>query len=165
MRPGMVGRPKFDRLKSSDVALLGGIAVLKALRTADFNTLKTQLQSLYASIPHDWHRNNTIANYEGHYASLFYSFFMAMGLAVKVEEAVATGKIDMVVTYNNTLFIFEFKVVETTATGHALAQIKAKHYAAKYAGQGLAIYLIGVEFSKASKNVVGFEVEPFGEAP
>lgn len=64
---------------ASNVALLSGIAVLKALRSADFNNLKTQLQSLYASIPHDWHRNNAIANYEGHYASVFYSFLWPWG--------------------------------------------------------------------------------------
>lgn len=82
-----------------------------------------------------------------------------MGLAVQVEEAVSTGKIDMVVNYHGCVFIFEFKVVDAAATGETLAQIKAKQYAAKYAGQGLAIYLIGVEFSRASKNVVGFDVE------
>ena len=41
-----------------------------------------------------------------------------------------------------------------------MAQLKAKNYAAKYAALGKPIYLIGVEFSKEARSVVGFEVEP-----
>jgi len=43
--------------------------------------------------------------------------------------------------------------------GRALQQIKAQGYADKYRSRGEPIYLIGVEFSKASRNIVGFEVE------
>jgi hypothetical protein len=45
------------------------------------------------------------------------------------------------------------------AAGSALQQIKTNQYADKYKALGLPIYLIGVEFSKASRNLVGFEVE------
>ncbi len=50
---------------------------------------------------------------------------------------------------NAQVFIFEFKVVELEPEG----------YADKYRSRGEPIHLIGVEISKTSRNVVGFEVE------
>lgn len=55
--------------------------------------------------------------------------------------------------------MFEFKVVEQEPNGRALQQIKEKGYADKYRAEGMPIHLIGIEFSKATRNVVGFEVE------
>jgi hypothetical protein len=43
--------------------------------------------------------------------------------------------------------------------GSALQQLKDMAYADKYRSRGEPIHLIGVEFSKASRNIVGFGVE------
>lgn len=43
--------------------------------------------------------------------------------------------------------------------GKALAQIRDRGYADKYRDRGETIHLIGVEFSKTDRNIVGFEVE------
>jgi hypothetical protein len=64
----------------------------------------------------------------------------------------------MTVLFNNHIYIIEFKVVDDKATGEAMAQIKSKDYAAKYRDKEQPIHLMGVEFSKESKSVVGFEV-------
>ena len=53
----------------------------------------------------------------------------------------------------------EFKVVELTPEGRALQQIKDRGYADKYRAEGVPIHLIGVEFSREQRSVVGFEVE------
>jgi hypothetical protein len=50
-------------------------------------------------------------------------------------------------------------VVELTPAGAALQQIKDMRYADKYQGRGEPIHLIGFEFSKTSRNIVGFELE------
>ena len=133
--------------------------LLKALKTCNFELLEQHLKTLYASIPHDWYRNNNIQNFEGHYASIFYSHFAALGLHVTVEEASANGKVDMAIQFNNTTFIFEFKVVPDAPLGNALAQIKANNYAQKYVREGWRIYGIGVEFSKAQRQVVALEAQ------
>jgi hypothetical protein len=125
----------------------------------DFNGLQVLFTSLFASIPHDWYRNNPIAQYEGYYASVFYSYFASIGLDIRVEDATNKGRVDMTVLFNNNIYVIEFKVVEGKATGEAMAQIKAKDYAAKYRDKGQPIHLMGVEFSKEAKGVVGFEVE------
>lgn len=47
-------------------------------------------------LPHHWFDNNPIARYEGYYASVFYSYFVAMGYDCRVEDATNHGRIDMV---------------------------------------------------------------------
>jgi hypothetical protein len=90
---------------------------------------------------------------------VFYSYFAALGLDIAVEESTNLGRLDMAVRFEGRVYIFEFKVVELLPEGRALEQIKDKHYADKYQGTGAPIYLIGVEFSKESRNIVRFEVE------
>jgi PD-(D/E)XK nuclease superfamily len=135
------------------------VRILNNLSRANFSDLEAYFKSLYASIPFEWYTKNNIANYEGHYASIFYSHFAALGLHVIVEDSCSTGKVDMVIEFNNTIFIFEFKVVANEATGAALQQIKQKNYAEKYRAQQKPLYLIGVEFSKTQRQIVGFEAE------
>jgi len=60
------------------------------------------------------------------------------------------------------VFLFEFKVVDRQATGAALQQIKDRCYADKYRARGEPIHLVGIEFGRAERNVVGFEVETIG---
>ena len=45
----------------------------------DFEGLGTLFEAFFASIPYQWHTNNEIANYEGYYASVFYSYFGVAG--------------------------------------------------------------------------------------
>ena len=129
------------------------------LRTADWAGLQTQLKALFASIPSDWYRRNALAGFEGHYASVFYSHFAAMGLDVQVEDATSHGRIDMTVRHAGQVFLFEFKGVERQAGGEALAQIRARGYADKYLGRGEPVHLIGITFGRAERNLIGFEVE------
>lgn len=65
----------------------------------------------------------------------------------------------MAVRFNHNVYLFEFKVVELVPEGRALQQIIDKGYADKYQASGQPIHLVGVEFSKLSRSVVGFEVQ------
>ena len=125
----------------------------------DFDRLKTLFEAFFASIPYQWHTNNEIAHYEGYYASVFYSYFASLGLAITVEDSSQAGRLDMAVEFNGNVYLFEFKVVERAATGASLGQLQARDYAAKYRGRGEPIYLLGVEFSREMRNVVAFAVE------
>ena len=125
----------------------------------EFDGLKTLLEAFFASIPYHWHTNNEIANYEGYYASVFYSYFASLGLDIIVEDSSRAGRLDMAVLFNGNVYLFEFKIVERAAEGAALHQLQARDYAAKYRGRGEAIYLVGVEFSQETRNVAAFEVE------
>ena len=56
------------------------------------------------------------------------------------------------------MYLFEFKVAEMAPPGSALAQLQERDYAAKYRDRGEPIHLIGVEFSRHTRNVAAFEV-------
>lgn len=135
------------------------LALLDILKRNDLQALKIHLKSLYAGLPHDWYRNNPIARYEGHYASIFYSHFAALGLSITVEDASHHGSVDMTVEFEENVYLFEFKVVEISPAGRALAQIKEKRYADKYRASGKQIYQIGVEFSRSQRQIVAFDIE------
>ncbi|MDR1063477.1 MAG: PD-(D/E)XK nuclease domain-containing protein, partial [Azoarcus sp.] len=126
----------------------------------NFERVREIFFSLYASIPNDWFRKNDIDRFEGYYASVFYASFAALGLDIVAEDVSNQGKLDMAVKFTGQVYLFEFKVVEEEAEGKALQQIKEKRYADKYRSLNQPIHLIGVEFSKKARNVVGFEVEP-----
>ncbi|WP_372611842.1 ATP-binding protein [Halomonas sp.] len=167
-----LGYPNQEVETSLNQALLPALGVENAprerktlfthLRAHDLDGLKTHLKALFSGLPHDWYRNNPIARYEGHYASVFYSHFAALGVQVTVEDASHHGKVDMTVDFAGHLYLFEFKVVEQLPEGRALQQIKDRGYADKYRGQGKVIHLIGVEFSREQRQIVAFEYETEG---
>ena len=125
----------------------------------DFAGLERLLGSFFAGIPYQWHTKNDIADYEGYYASVFYALFASHDMDVTVEDSTSHGRLDMAVTFNRHVYLFEFKVVESQPDGEALAQLQERGYADKYRASGWPIHLIGVEFGKETRNVVAFEVE------
>ena len=125
----------------------------------DFAGLAALFESFFASIPYEWYTNNDIARYEGFYASVFYSYFVGLGLDVVVEDSSSHGRLDMALRFNANVYLFELKVVELAPEGAALAQLQARGYADKYRDRGEPIHLIGVEFSKESRNLAAFDVE------
>ena len=165
----VLGYPNHEVETSLNAALLGAfgldeqkalhnrLSLLKQLKSNDFAQMQTLFTAFFASIPHDWYRNNPIAQYEGYYASVFYSYFAALGLDIILEDTTNQGRIDMTVKFNEQVYLFEFKVVELVPDGKALQQLQDRGYADKYRSLRQPIHLIGVEFSKESRSVVGFE--------
>ena len=132
----------------------------RLLEAVDCDGLRGLFHAFYASIPYHWYTNNDIAHYEGFYASVFYSYFAALGYEIVVEESSSNGRLDMAVRAGGQVYLFEFKVVELAPAGSALAQLQERDYAAKYRGEGQPIHLIGVEFSRDTRNVTAFDVAP-----
>ena len=138
--------------------MANGVRLYRLLEADDIDGLREMFHAFYASIPHQWYTNNDIADYEGFYASVFYSYFAALGLDVAVEESTSRGRLDMAVRFEDrAVYIFEFKVVEQAGEGAAMAQLRERGYADKYRAPGVAVHLIGVEFSSESRNVTAFE--------
>ena len=129
--------------------------IYAALEADDPEGLRAAFHAFFASIPHDWHRRNAIADYEGYWASLVYCYFAALGLTVIPEDVTNHGRIDLTIQWAGRAWLLEFKVVELSEPGRALAQLLSRNYAQKYAGQ--PITLMGMEFSRAERNLVGFE--------
>ena len=145
----------------TDVSKQGAhdIRLYELLSANDFAGLEALFRAFFAGIPYEWHMNNDIANSEGYYASVFYSWFAALGLDTAVEDSSSHGRLDMAVRFNGNLYLFEFKVVEAEPEGKAMQQLKERRYADKYAGLAQPIHLIAVEFSKDARNLVSLSVE------
>ena len=94
------------------------------LEANDFAGLETLFHAFFASIPYEWYVNNDIARYEGYYASVFYSYFAALGLDIAVEDSSSHGRLDMAVLFNNNVYLFEFKVVELSSAGAATGAVE-----------------------------------------
>ena len=146
-------------VKDSSQQMANSVRLYELLSVNDFAGLETLFHAFFASIPYEWYTNNDIANYEGYYASVFYSYFAGLGLDIRVEDSSSYGRLDMAVLFNGNIYLFEFKVVELASEGAAMAQLQERRYADKYRGLGQPIYLIGVEFSKDTRNVEAFDVE------
>jgi len=166
-----LGPPNLEVRTALNRALLGGwlnnaaihsqigLTMRRAFSDGNLSLIHQCLTSLFASIPHDWYRNNPITRYEGYWASVFYSHLAALGLDLVAEDVTQHGRIDLTVKLSERVVLFEFKVVESGPEGQALHQLKARAYAGKYLSSGLPIHLVGVEFSREERNVVAFEVE------
>ncbi|MBF0390567.1 MAG: ATP-binding protein [Desulfamplus sp.] len=133
----------------------------KTLIEDDFIGFKAHIERLLSAIPYSSHGN--LYNYEGFYVSVIYSFLASLGLDLIAEDITNKGRVDLTLKFpdNKKIYIFEFKVLEDdkSNTKKPLEQIKEKRYFEKYAGVVEKIFLIGIEFSKAQRNIVGFEWE------
>ena len=145
-------------VKDSTRQMANSVQLYRLLEANDFASMETLFHAFFASIPYEWYTNNDIANFEGYYASVFYSYFAGLGLNITVEDSSSHGRVDMAVHFNDHIYLFEFKVVELASEGAAIAQLQAKGYADKYRGLDQPIHLIGVEFSKDTRNITAFEV-------
>ncbi|MBS0508203.1 MAG: ATP-binding protein [Proteobacteria bacterium] len=140
----------------ASVAFQQRLRLIELLQARDVAGMRDLFHAFFASIPHDWYRSNPIAQYEGFYASIFYSHFAALGLDTVVEDATNKGRIDMALRFEGHTYLFEFKVVELAPQGKALQQLQDRGYAEKYRADG-PVHLVGVEFSKDGRNIVAFD--------
>ena len=136
----------------------GGLPLCRVLEAGDLGGLEALLRAFFASIPCEWHTRNEIARYEGYYASVFYSHFAAAGLDVRVEDSTSRGRADMAAVCADRVYLFEFKAVDRAGeAGSALAQLRERGYAEKYRGLDRPIHLVGIEFSRETRNLASFE--------
>ena len=140
-------------VRDSSRQAANSVRLYRLLEANDFAGLEALFRAFFTSIPYGWYTKNDIANYGGYYSSVFYSYFAALGLDMTVEDSSSRGRVDMAVRFNGNVYLFEFKVVEKASEGGAMAQLKAKGYADKYMGSKQPIYLVGVAFSRKSRNL------------
>ncbi len=95
----------------------GSLALRRALAAEDWAGLEALFRKLLAGIPHDWHRRNEVARYEGYWSSVFYAWFQASMDGVAVEDATSRGRLDLAVVLGGNAFLFELKVAARAAPG------------------------------------------------
>ncbi|MCX7675116.1 MAG: PD-(D/E)XK nuclease domain-containing protein, partial [Bdellovibrionaceae bacterium] len=65
---------------------------------------------------------------------------------------------DLVIRQGDRVWVIEFKVVDQEASGESLKQLQQKNYAAKYKKSGVQVIELGIEFSRAKRQIVGWFV-------
>ena len=90
---------------------------------------------------------------------MVYSCFAGQGFDLVAEDSGSRGRADLALRFGGNVYLFEFKTVARGPEGAALAQLREKRYADRYRRLGQPIHLIGVEFSRAERNVAAFEVD------
>ena len=153
--------PNFEVQKSLNEELLNRVSpsviekvkmqdnLYSALEQADLETFKNHLIRVFAHIPYHNYSNNYIAQYEGFYASVIYTYLYSLNMPFVAEDCTNQGRIDMSIVVENNVYIIEFKM----GTGDGIAQIMEKKYYEKYQNQGKNIYLIGINFDAEKKNI------------
>lgn len=133
----------------------------RVFEAGDIEQLKTLINALFASIPHDWYRNNPISRFEGYYASVFYSWLCSLGFMVIPEDVTSKGQIDLSVQTSITIWIFEFKVkeYEKSAGIRPLQQIETKGYHDKYLASSKEIFLVGIVWDPKTRAIDQYEVK------
>lgn len=129
--------------------------IYEAFNEKHFDELRKQLIALYASIPYHLFTHNKMYEYEGYYVSVFYAYMKSLGVVLIGEDVTNKGRIDITLKLPTAIYIMEFK----TDGSNALQQIKAKAYHQKYIGTNLPIYLVGIEFDTAERNLTKLEWE------
>lgn len=118
---------------------------INSLKDKDVESFIQLLKILFKSITYPLIRNE-----EAYYHSLFYTLLRLMGFDIETEMLTIDGRIDAVVKTEKHIYILEFKM---GTAEDALAQIKKKEYALKYAGDRRKKILLGIGFSAEKKNV------------
>lgn len=138
------------------------LPMFTAIADKDMAQFQQAIHQLFAAIPADNYRKNTLQNYEGYYASVMYSYLAGLGIEFIAEDVTNKGRIDLTIATPDMgqIYVIEFKVLDhKSKKGTALAQIKSKKYYEKYQQTAEELYLVGIEFCKTERNICGFEWE------
>jgi hypothetical protein len=97
---------------------------------------------------------------ESFYHAAVHLIFAYMGLRVHSEVCTSDGRADAVVETPARVYVLEFKLDE--GAGAALAQIRQKRYHEAFWRLGKPVTGVGINFSSATKNIEGWEMEEMG---
>ena len=124
------------------------------LQAGDLEAFFIAMTAIFASIPYDIETKRD----EAYFHTLFYLMMSATGGAAHSSVLTSRGRIDVLMSLPEHIYIFEFKCDQSAAA--ALAQIREQGYAEPYRGQGKPVTLVGVNFSTEQRNVAEWAAEP-----
>ncbi|WP_129410001.1 ATP-binding protein [Marinitoga lauensis] len=116
----------------------------------DIEGLIEEIKKVISAIPYNLHQKE-----ERYYHSLIFAILAIAGLNVRAEEMTNIGRSDVVLEFDERVYIFEAKLDKSAE--EALAQIKEKKYYEKYRGK--EIYLIGININSEKRNIEDYIIE------
>ena len=126
-----------------------------SLESGDLRSMLGSLKSLFASIPFQLHIGR-----EAYYHSIFLALMNVLGFEVNAELSVSGGRIDATLELDDKVYVIEFKyndcapdatiddkrVLFDILLDRAMAQIKDKGYAKRFAGSDKTVYQAAFAF-------------------
>ncbi len=144
--------PAYSGLEQSR-AESAQIAAAEALYDHDVPKFMKALKAFFSNIPYSL----TDRQNEQMWQTIVYVVLKAIGVGVNGEVQTHDGRIDMVVDVPGEIYIVEFKLDRPAA--EAMAQIKGRDYAGKYALSKKRVTLVGISFSSEKRTIVEELVE------
>ena len=129
-------------------------ALLDALYGRDLPKFFDVFRALFANMPYDL----TARAPEQVYQAVMVAVLWFVGVGAEAEVHTSDGAIDAVFETDRDIYVVEFKRDEPAAA--ALAQVRAKDYAARVALRGKPVTLLGVSFDSARRTVAEWKAEP-----
>ena len=127
--------------------------VRKLLETRNINEAIERLRTFMAGIPYEFSEK---AN-ELHYENNLFIIFMLIGVNARPEWHTSNGRIDLLLSMRNNIYIIELKRDGTP--DEALAQIHEKDYARQFTGDPRPIINLGITFSTETRNITAWKAE------
>ncbi|MCS6796588.1 MAG: PD-(D/E)XK nuclease domain-containing protein, partial [Raineya sp.] len=121
--------------------------IATAIRKNNLPLFIETINILFADIPAEIF----LAHKEAYYHSVVFLALRLAGFHVQAEVRTSKGRIDAVLSYENRIYLFEFKLDENPHL--ALEQIQQKEYFKKYLHTNNEIYLVGINFSSTKKEI------------
>ena len=120
---------------------------VRAIEKGDTESFMKRMYTACAGLPYSLASKENVQMRERDYQIAFYIIFSLMGQFVQTEVVSSKGRADCVVHTDDTIYIFEFKLMGSGTPKEAIQQIKEKGYAEPYKTIGKKIVLIGAVFA------------------
>ena len=112
-----------------------------------------RLRTFMAGIPYEFADKATKLHYENN----LFIIFMLIGVDARPEWHTSDGRIDLLLSMRNYIYIIELKRDGTPQ--EALDQIRKKDYARQFAGDPRPVISLGITFSTPSRNITAWQAE------
>ena len=127
--------------------------VRKLLEAKQIDEAMERLRTFMAGIPYEFADKAT----ELHYENNLFIIFMLIGVDARPEWHTSDGRIDLLLSMRNYIYIIELKRDGTP--DEALVQIKKKDYARQFAADPRPIVNLGISFSTKTRNITAWKAE------
>ena len=119
---------------------------VKEVEAGETERFLKRLKSFFADTPYE-----LVKNLENHYQNVLFILSKLLGFYVKAEYHTSEGRIDMILTTDHFIYIFEFKLDGTAE--EAIRQIENQHYATPFEAEGKQVIKVGLNFSTKMRNL------------
>ncbi|WP_047268496.1 PD-(D/E)XK nuclease domain-containing protein, partial [Marinitoga sp. 1197] len=135
-------------LKEDELEIVNEIYI--KIAENDIKGLIEEIKKIISAIPYNLHKKE-----EKYYHSLIFTIIASAGIDVKAEELTNLGRSDLVIDFDERIYLFEIKVDKSAID--AINQIKEKKYYEKYKGK--EIYIIGINIDSEKRNIDDYIIE------